>query len=39
MEKYFNLAKEAGNDIESEEDKKYFFSDLHSGPWFECLKK
>ena len=38
MEKYFLLAKEAGDSIQSEEDKKMFFSDLHNGPWYECLK-
>lgn len=33
---YFQKAKEAGDLIEKVEDKKYFDSDLESGPWFEC---
>ncbi len=32
FQKYFSLAKEAGNKIEKEEDKKYFFSELETIP-------
>jgi hypothetical protein len=38
MEKYFLLSKEASNGIQGDEDKKIFLSDLHTEPWFECLK-
>ena len=37
MNKFFILAKEAGNLISDEEDKSYFMNDLHAGPWFECV--
>ena len=37
-EKYFLLSKEASNGIQGDEDKKIFLSDLHTEPWFECLK-
>ncbi len=33
-EKYYNLATEAGNKIEKEEDRKLFFDDLKSEPWY-----
>lgn len=39
MEKYFLLAKDAGESIQGDEDKKIFFSDLHNDPWYECLNK
>jgi len=38
MNKYFTLAKEAGNQIANSEDQSYFMSDLLSDPWFECTK-
>jgi hypothetical protein len=34
FEKYFKLAKEAGEDIKKKGDKDYFFEDLNGGPWF-----
>ncbi|MFX1239572.1 MAG: hypothetical protein ACFFA0_11035 [Promethearchaeota archaeon] len=33
-EKYFKLAKEAGEKIKKKDDKDYFFEDLNGGPWF-----
>ncbi len=35
FEKHHQLAKEAGERIKGKEDKKYFFSDLESGPWYD----
>lgn len=32
--KYLNLAREAGERIKAEEDRKLFISDLEAGPWF-----
>ena len=34
--KWLEKAQEAGTLIQSEEDKKYFISDLESAPWFDC---
>lgn len=34
FEKHYQLAKEAGEKIKGEEDKKIFFGDLESGPWY-----
>ena len=31
-------AKDFGEQIEIEEDRKIFFNDLHKDPWYECLK-
>ena len=33
---WFNKAKEAGELIDSVEDKKIFEGDLKAGPWFGC---
>lgn len=33
-EKYFQLAKEAGEKIKGKEDKDVFIGDLESGPWY-----
>jgi hypothetical protein len=33
FEKHHRLAKEAGEEIKGEEDRKVFFSELESGPW------
>lgn len=33
-EKYFKLAKEAGDKIKNKEDKEYFFEELNGGSWF-----
>jgi dGTP triphosphohydrolase len=33
---WLEKAQEAGTLIQSEEDKKYFISDLESAPWFDC---
>lgn len=33
FKKYYGLAKEAGEQIEKEEDRKLFFEDLNSEPW------
>jgi hypothetical protein len=32
--KYSNLASKAGDKIKSEEDRKLFFADLETGPWY-----
>ena len=34
--RWFNKAKEAGELIDSVEDKKIFEGDLKAGPWFGC---
>ncbi|MFX0061157.1 MAG: hypothetical protein ACFFC7_03145 [Candidatus Hermodarchaeota archaeon] len=34
FEKYFKLAKEAGEKIEKKEDRDWFLKDLDSGSWF-----
>jgi hypothetical protein len=34
FEKYFKLAKEAGEKIEKKENKELFLSDLEAGPWY-----
>ena len=34
--RWFNKAKEAGELIDSVEDKKIFEGDLKTGPWFGC---
>ena len=34
--KWLEKAQEASTRIQSEEDKKYFISDLESAPWFDC---
>jgi tetratricopeptide (TPR) repeat protein len=34
LEKYFSLAREAGERIAEEEDKKIFTGDLEAGPWY-----
>ncbi|MFX1453275.1 MAG: hypothetical protein ACFFCM_20745 [Promethearchaeota archaeon] len=34
FEKYFKLAKEAGEKIKKKGDKDYFFEDLNGGPWY-----
>ncbi|MFX1533457.1 MAG: hypothetical protein ACFFDI_04415 [Promethearchaeota archaeon] len=34
FEKYFKLAKDAGEKIEKKEDQDWFLKDLDSGPWF-----
>ncbi|UCD20285.1 MAG: hypothetical protein JSU64_03865 [candidate division WOR-3 bacterium] len=33
--KYLDLARKAGESIKREEDRKLFFSDLETGPWFD----
>ena len=33
-EKYYNFAKEAGQEIKKKEDKDYFLKVLDEGPWF-----
>tara|TARA_B100000809_G_scaffold235895_1_gene254438 strand:+ start:3015 stop:3500 length:486 start_codon:yes stop_codon:yes gene_type:complete len=38
MNHYFLKAKSAGNGIENKKDRELFLSDLHKGPWFECMK-
>ena len=34
FEKYFKLAKDAGEKIKKKDDRDYFFEDLNGGPWF-----
>jgi hypothetical protein len=34
FEKHFGLAKKAADEIGGEEDKKVFFGELESGPWY-----
>lgn len=36
--KYYNLAKKAGKEIQIEEDKKIFQSDLAAEPWFGIIQ-
>ena len=36
MNKCFLNAKASGDKIIKDEDRKFFFSDLHSEPWYEC---
>ena len=36
MNKCFLNAKASGDKIIKDEDRKLFFSDLHSEPWYEC---
>ena len=38
MNKCFLNAKATGETIKNDEDRKLFFSDLHSEPWYECHK-
>ena len=38
MNSYFVRAKDFGEQIEIEEDRKIFFNDLYKDPWYECLK-
>jgi len=38
MNKCFLNAKAAAETIKKIADRKLFFSDLHSEPWYECLK-
>ena len=38
MNSYFLRAKDFGEQIEIEEDRKIFFNDLYKDPWYECLK-
>jgi len=37
MKKCFLNAKDSGEKIIRDEDRKLFFDDLHKGPWFECM--
>ena len=37
MNDYFVKAKDFGEQIESEKDRKIFLSDLHTEPWYGCL--
>ena len=37
MNDYFVKAKDFGEQIGSEKDRKIFFSDLYTEPWYECL--
>ena len=39
MNKCFLNAKAAGDKIKNDEDRKLFFSDLHSEPWYERHKR
>ena len=34
FDKYFKLAKEAGDRIKKKDDKDYFFEELNGGPWY-----
>ena len=38
MNDYFVKAKDFGEQIESEKDRKIFFNDLYKDPWYECLE-
>ena len=38
MNKCFLNAKATGDTIKKDADRKLFFSDLHSEPWYECHK-
>ncbi|MFX0021158.1 MAG: hypothetical protein ACFE9S_02455 [Candidatus Hermodarchaeota archaeon] len=35
FEKYFELAKEAGEKINKKDDQEYFFQELDGGPWYK----
>ena len=37
MNDYFVKAKDFGDQIQSEKDRRIFFNDLHTEPWYECL--
>ena len=37
-ETHFLKAKSIGGNIEGKKDRELFLSDLHQGPWFECIK-
>ena len=37
MNDYFVKAKDFGEQIQSEKDRRIFFNDLNTEPWYECL--